>query len=106
MDYFAPELKENIIIRENVQKLDQEKIDVWSFGFILHKIFMFELPIFDPARKPIIKDTKMSSGLVQLINSCLRLNPAERPRWADIDFMRIKREKKDEVTVVNVVEEV
>lgn len=99
MDYFAPELKENIIIRENVMKLDQEKIDIWSFGFLLHKIFMFEVPVFDPARKPIIKDNKMSSGLISLIQSCLRLNPAERPKWADIDFSKIKREKKDEVMV-------
>jgi hypothetical protein len=60
---------------------------------------MFELPVFDPARKPIIKDSKMSSGLIVLIQNCLRLNPAERPRWADIDFGKIKREKKDEMIV-------
>lgn len=66
---------------------------------------MFELPIFDPSRKPIIKDTRMSSGLVSLISSCLRLNPSERPRWSDIDFSRIKREKKEEVVVSTVIEE-
>ncbi len=38
-DYFAPEFKENIILPEKLFKLDQEKIDVWSFGMMLH--FMF-----------------------------------------------------------------
>ena len=63
---------------------------------------MFELPVFDPTRKPIIKDNKMSSGLVTLIQNCLRLNPAERPHWADIDFAKIKREKKDEVILQDI----
>lgn len=38
-DYFAPEFKENIILPEKLFRLDKEKIDIWSFGFILHYMF-------------------------------------------------------------------
>lgn len=29
-------------------------MDVWFFGFMLHKIFMREVPVFDPTRKPLL----------------------------------------------------
>ena len=54
MDYYAPELKENIILPENLFKLDREKMDIWSFGFLLHKIFVREVPVFDASKKPML----------------------------------------------------
>ena len=39
MDYFSPEIKEKIILPEELFKLDREKMDIWLYGFILHKIF-------------------------------------------------------------------
>ena len=47
-------MKENIILPENLFKLDFEKMDIWSFGFILHKILTGELPGFDSSRHPIL----------------------------------------------------
>ena len=37
-DFYAPEMKENIILPENLFKLDFNKMDIWSFGFLLHKV--------------------------------------------------------------------
>ena len=81
MDYYSPEFKENIILQENLAKLDKEKMDIWSFGFILHKIFAGEVPMFDSTRKPII-NKGISAHMSSFIRECLSLNPEERPRWA------------------------
>lgn len=56
-------------------------MDVWSFGFILHKIFARELPIFDPSKKPVVNKDRISTGMTQLIIKCLSLDPNLRPRW-------------------------
>ena len=86
MDYYAPEMKENIILPENLIKMDKEKMDVWSFGFVLHKIFVREVPIFDPSRKPVLSRDRLSVGMSQLILRCLDSSPAVRPKWADINL--------------------
>lgn len=61
-------------------------MDVWSFGFILHKVIAKELPSFDPTRKPILSKTTFSQGMLDLINRCLSLTPANRPSWAEINL--------------------
>lgn len=81
-DYYAPEMKENIILPENLFKLSFEKMDIWSFGFILHKVITRDLPSFDPTRKPILSKTHFSPGMFDLINRCLSLTPNNRPSWA------------------------
>ena len=80
-DYFAPEFKENIILPEKLFKLDQEKIDIWSFGFILHYLFTKEQPNFDANKNPILKKG-ISPGMSNLIKKCLNFNPDLRPRWS------------------------
>ncbi len=85
VDYFAPELKENILMAENLMRLDFEKMDVWFFGFMVHKLVMREVPVFDPTRKPILDKHKLSPGMIDLISRCLSLTPANRPSWKDIN---------------------
>jgi hypothetical protein len=46
MDWFAPEMKENILLPEKLFACSIEKMDVWSFGFLLHKMFTLEVPNF------------------------------------------------------------
>lgn len=74
-------MKQDINLYENLQKHDKQKMDVWSFGFILHKVFAKEIPVFDPSKKPIISKDKISVGMNQLIIKCLDLNPANRLTW-------------------------
>ena len=66
-DFYAPEMKENIILPENPLKLDQRKMDMWSFGFLLHKVITRDLPSFDPTRKPILTKAHFSPGMFSLI---------------------------------------
>ena len=80
-DYYAPEMKENIILPENLMKLAVDKMDIWSFGFILHKVITRDLPTFDPSRKPILNKTNFSPGMHDLIVRCLSLSPSNRPNW-------------------------
>jgi hypothetical protein len=61
-------------------------MDVWSFGFILHKVITQDLPAFDPTRKPILNKTVFSPGMLDLITRCLSLTPANRPAWRDINL--------------------
>ncbi len=75
-------MKENIILPENLFKLSFEKMDMWSFGFILHKIIAKDLPTFDPTRRPIFNKSLFSPGMLDLINRCLSLTPANRPLWS------------------------
>ena len=89
MDYYAPEMKENIILPENLIKMDKEKMDIWSFGLILHKIFTREVPIFNPSRQPVLKKDMISMGMSTLINRCLDLAPLNRPKWSDINLRDI-----------------
>ena len=56
-------------------------MDVWLFGFILHKSFTREIPIFDSGRRPIIAKEKISPGVGDLIVRCLDLIPEDRPSW-------------------------
>lgn len=91
MDYYAPEMKENIILPENLIKMDKEKMDTWSFGLILHKILTREVPIFDPAKKPVLSKDKLSDGMIALINRCLDQNPAKRPKWSEINLKDIEK---------------
>lgn len=42
-------------------------MDIWSFGFILHKMFVREIPVFDSSKKPILGKDKLSPGMSQLI---------------------------------------
>jgi serine/threonine protein kinase len=85
-DYYAPEMKENIILPENLFKLDIQKMDIWSFGFILHKVITRDLPAFDPTRKPLLNQKAFSPGMADLITRCLSLSPQLRPNWADINL--------------------
>ena len=91
MDYYSPELKENIILPENLIKADKERMDIWSFGMILHKTFTRELHIFDPSKKPVVSKDKLSSGMTQLIIRCLDLTPGSRPKWSDINLREIEK---------------
>ena len=61
-------------------------MDIWSFGFILHKIFAKEIPVFDSSKKPIIAKAKFSAGMSQLISDCLNLVPVNRPTWNKISI--------------------
>jgi serine/threonine protein kinase len=98
-DYYAPEMKENIILPENLFKLDFKKMDMWSFGFILHKVITRELPTFDPTRRPSLNARHFSPGMHDLIVRCLSLTPAHRPKWEEINLSDL------EVGVVAEVEE-
>ena len=89
MDYYSPELKEKIILPEELFKLDKEKMDIWLYGFILHKIFTKEVPIFDSGRKPIISKDKLSLQMGELITQCLDLLPEKRPGWRDINILEM-----------------
>lgn len=79
-------MKENIILPENLFKLDFQKMDIWSLGFIMHKIITRELPSFDPTRKPILNKNDFSPGMLDLITRCLSLTPANRPSWNEINI--------------------
>jgi serine/threonine protein kinase len=70
-------------------KLNFEKMDVWFFGFLLHKILLREVPIFDLTRKPILSKDKLSPGIHDLITRCLSLTPANRPSWNDINLKEL-----------------
>ena len=85
-DYYAPEMKENIILPENLMKLSFEKMDIWSFGFILHKMISRDLPAFDASRKPVLDKSLFSPGMLDLISRCLNVAPANRPSWQDINL--------------------
>lgn len=61
-------------------------MDIWCFGFLLHKIFTGEVPIFDSEKEPVISKNKISTGLEEMIRKCLHLNPSERPRWKDLSM--------------------
>ncbi len=89
-DYFAPEFKENIILPEKLLRLDREKIDVWSFGFILHFLFTKELPSFDPNKNAIPKKG-ISAGMSALIKKCLNQDPELRPKWSDINMRSLAK---------------
>lgn len=67
-------------------KLDFEKMDIWFFGFLLHKIIVSEVPVFDPTRKPLLDKNKLSPGMLDLITRCLSLTPTNRPSWTDINL--------------------
>lgn len=85
-------MKENIILPENLFKLDVRKMDIWSFGFILHKIITRDLPAFDPTRKPILNKKFFSPGMLNLITRCLSLTPAQRPSWEEINVKDLESE--------------
>jgi len=85
-------MKENVILPENLFKLDFEKMDMWFFGFLLHKIYTREVPLFDPARKPILNKQKFSPGMFDLINRCLSLTPNLRPGWKDINLKELEKQ--------------
>lgn len=67
-------------------KLNFEKMDVWFFGFLLHKMLVLEVPLFDSTRKPILAKDKFSPGMIDLISRCLSLTPSNRPSWTDINL--------------------
>jgi serine/threonine protein kinase len=90
-DYYAPEMKENIILPENLMKLSFQKMDVWSFGFIAHKLITRDLPAFDPARKPILAKALLSPGMHDLITRCLSVVPANRPEWGEVNVKDLQR---------------
>jgi serine/threonine protein kinase len=64
-------------------------MDIWSFGFILHKVIARDIPAFDPTRKPILNKSLFSPGMLSLVNRCLSLTPANRPSWAEINIQEI-----------------
>lgn len=80
-DYYAPEMKENIILPENLMKLSFEKMDIWSFGFLAHKLITRDLPAFDANRNPILAKGLLSPGMFNIITKCLSVSPANRPSW-------------------------
>lgn len=90
-DYYAPEMKENIILPENLMKLSFEKMDVWSFGFLAHKLITRDLPAFDANRNPVLVKSLLSPGMFNLITNCLSVSPLNRPSWQDIDLKDLGR---------------
>jgi serine/threonine protein kinase len=90
-DFYAPEVKENIILPENLMKLSFEKMDVWSFGFLAHKLITRDLPAFDANRKAVMGKGILSAGMAALIVRCLNVQPALRPSWQEIDLKEIAR---------------
>ena len=72
-------------------KLSFEKIDVWSFGFLAHKLITRDLPAFDANRKPVLAKGILSQGMLALIARCLNVQPALRPAWQEIDLKDIAR---------------
>lgn len=76
-------------------------MDIWSFGFVLHKVITRDIPSFDPTRKPILNKNYFSPGMLDLITRCLSLNPANRPFWREINL----REIQSKTVVEDVVEE-
>jgi serine/threonine protein kinase len=66
-------------------------MDIWFFGFLLHKILVREVPIFDSTRKPILSKEKLSPGMFDLITRCLSLTPANRPSWNDINLKELDK---------------
>lgn len=86
--YYAPEMKEIINLPHSFFKLDADKFDVWSFGFVLHRVLTREVPLFDAIRKPIL--TKgLSPGMEELISRCLALTPFLRPKWDELDLNKL-----------------
>lgn len=79
-------MKENIILPENLFKLDFFKMDMWSLGFIIHKVITKDLPSFDPTRKPILNKVMFSPAMHDLVMRCLSLTPNNRPNWQDINL--------------------
>lgn len=61
-------------------------MDIWSFGFVLHKVITREIPAFDPTRKPILSKSAFSPAMYDLIMRCLILTPTNRPSWQDINL--------------------
>lgn len=61
-------------------------MDIWSFGFILHKTITRDIPSFDPTRRPVLNKNNFSPPVLDLISRCLSLTPASRPSWKDIDL--------------------
>ena len=76
-------------------------MDIWFFGFMLHRILLREMPVFDSTRKPILSKSKLSSGMYELISRCLSLTPTNRPTWAEINLKELEKS----VYVEEVVEE-
>lgn len=91
-DWFAPEFKENIILPEKLFRLDQEKIDVWAFGFMLYFMFTRESLNFDAGKNPIIKRGVISTGMAALIKKCLNQDPQLRPTWRDINLRSLPQD--------------
>ena len=77
-------------------------MDIWSFGFIAHKIITRDLPSFDPTRKPVLNKTHFSPGMHDLIVRCLSLTPSSRPSWQDINL----RDLEASIIVQDVEEDV
>lgn len=61
-------------------------MDIWLFGFLLHKVFTREVPIFDSGKRPILAKEKVSVGMGELITQCLDLVPEKRPGWKEINM--------------------
>lgn len=81
---------------ENLFKLSFEKMDIWSFGFLAHKILTGDLPTFNATRAPVLKKTGLNPAITDLITRCLNVNPALRPTWEEIDLKNIKTAVKVE----------
>lgn len=83
-------MKENIILPENLMKLSFEKMDVWSFGFIAHRLITREPPAFDANRRPILIKSQLSPGMLELLTRCLSVVPTNRPSWEEVDLKNLK----------------
>lgn len=65
-------------------------MDIWSFGFLAHKILTGEIPSFNATRAPVVKKIGLNPTIANIITRCLSVNPAQRPTWEEIDFKNIK----------------
>lgn len=65
-------------------------MDIWSFGFLAHRILTGELPTFNATRAPVLKKIGLNPAIADIITRCLNVNPVLRPTWEEIDLKNIK----------------
>lgn len=88
--------------------------DIWALGCIAFELVAQRKPRFDPSKlikDPVLQNIDCSPNLLELITSCCRVNPSERPCLADLMKSKIIRtimthmfatvHTKSELTLVN-----
>lgn len=106
-DFYAPEMKANIMDYNKFKLLSSEKMDIWSFGMTLYHMFNLSAPVFNENAEPIFTRTGLAPELRGLIIACLSKAPDNRPGWADINLLQLARFRPGrELSVVRASEHV